>query len=104
MEIKYITNNNTLTAKLYGELDECSAEYVRISLDTLLSEANFVNDAKVVLDFSNVSFMDSTGIGVLLGRYKKFSKRNISVLIANPQAHVDKILKMSGIYKLIPLV
>lgn len=104
MEIKYLTNNNIFTAKLYGELDECSAEYVRMSLDKLLSDLNFVEKAKVVLDFSNVSFMDSTGIGVLLGRYKKFTKRNINIEIANPPAHVDKILKMSGIYSLMPLV
>lgn len=104
MEIKYLTNNNVFTAKLYGELDECSAEYVRMSLDKLLNDLNFVNNAKVVLDFSNVSFMDSTGIGVLLGRYKKFTKRNINIEIANPPAHVDKILKMSGIYSLMPLV
>lgn len=104
MEIKYITNNNVFTAKLYGELDECSAEYVRMSLDKLLGDLNFVKDAKVVLDFSHVSFMDSTGIGVLLGRYKKFIKRNINIEIANPPAHVDKILKMSGIYSLMPLI
>lgn len=104
MEIKYITNNNTLTAKLYGELDECTAEYVRISLDTLLADMSFVDNAQVILDFKHVSFMDSTGIGVLLGRYKKFAKRKIVLAIANPPAHVDRILKMSGIYNLMPLI
>lgn len=104
MEIKYITNNNVLTAKLYGEFDECTAEYVRISLDTLLNDMSFVDNAKIVLDFAHVTFMDSTGIGVLLGRYKKFIKRNIIIEIANPPVHIDKILKMSGIYKLMPLL
>ena len=104
MEIKYITNSNTLTAMLFGELDECTAEYVRISLDTLLADMSFVDNAQVVLDFSHVSFMDSTGIGVLLGRYKKFEKRKIKLCISNPSAHVDKILKMSGIYSLVPLI
>lgn len=103
MEIKYTTSNNILTAKLIGELDECTAEYVRMSLDTLLSETCFVPNAKIVLDFSNVSFMDSTGIGVLLGRYNKFVKKNIELNISNPPAHIDKILKMSGIYRLMPL-
>ena len=104
MEIKYITNNNSLIAKLYGELDEYTAEYVRISLDTLLADMSFVDNAQVVLDFSNVTFMDSTGIGVLLGRYKKFAKRKINLCISNPPAHVDKILKMAGIYNLMPLI
>lgn len=104
MEIKYLTHNNELTAKLYGEFDEYTAEYVRISLDTLLSEMTFVDNAKLILDLSHLTFMDSTGIGVLLGRYKKFSKRKIMLCITNPPMHVDKILKMSGIYSLMPLI
>lgn len=104
MEIKYTTSGNTLTAKLYGDLDEYSAEYVRLSLDTLLSETTFAPNAKVVVDLSNLTFMDSTGIGVLLGRYNKFAKRGIALCVSNPPAHVDKILKMSGVYKLLPQV
>lgn len=104
MEIKYITNGTVLTAKLYGELDEYSAEYVRMSLDKVLENTNFLPNAKIILDFTHVSFMDSTGIGVLLGRYNKFAKRKVGLLISNPPAHVDRILKMSGIYKLMPLV
>ena len=103
MEIKYVTNKNILTAKLYGDLDEYSAEYVRMSLDTILASTNFVDGAIVVLDFSHVTFMDSTGIGVLLARHKKFSKRGVLLQIANPPAQVDRILKMAGIYNLMPL-
>ena len=104
MEIRYVTNKNELIAKLYGEFDEFTAEYIRMSLDTFLSDMSFIDDARIVLDFSHVSFMDSTGIGVLLGRYKKFSKRKVALCITNPPAHVDKILKMSGVYQLVPLI
>jgi len=48
--------------------------------------------------------MDSTGIGVLLGRYNKFIKRDIALFIKNPQKHVDRILKMTGIYELMPKI
>ena len=104
MEIKYLTNNDTLVVKLYGDLDEYTAEYVRMSLDKVLSDANFGANACVVLDFSHVSFMDSTGIGVLIGRYKKYQKKQVNLQIANPPAQVDRILKMAGIYSLMPLV
>ena len=46
--------------------------------------------------------MDSTGIGVLLARYNKFNKYGLSILIKNANGHIDKILNMSGIYKLMP--
>lgn len=104
MEIKYSLCDNVLQANLKGELDEYTAEYVRISLDTLLKDMSCVKSAKLVLDFSGVTFMDSTGIGVLLGRYNKFSKNDISMFIKNPQNHVDRILKMTGIYNIMPKI
>lgn len=103
MEIKYLNKDDGIYAELYGELDEYSAEYVRISLDDQLNTPNR-NKKKLILDFSNVSFMDSTGIGVLLGRYNKFSKNNINIFIKNPTSYVNRIFEMSGIYQIIPKV
>ena len=103
MEIEYIVNNNEVCANLSGELDESSADYVRLSLDELLKSFD-QQTSKLVLDFSRVSFMDSTGIGILFGRYKKFIKRDIPIFIKNPQNHVDRILKMTGIYEIMPKI
>ena len=103
MEIRYLNKDDGIYAELYGELDEYSAEYVRISLDDQL-KTNYLNKRKLVLDFSNVSFMDSTGIGILLGRYNKFSKNNINMYIKNPTSYVNRIFEMSGIYQIIPKV
>ena len=103
MEIRYLNREDGIYAELYGELDEYSAEYVRISLDDQLKTGNACKK-KLVLDFSNVSFMDSTGIGMLLGRYNKFSKNNISMFIKNPTSYVNRIFEMSGIYQIIPKV
>ncbi len=104
MEINYSLCDGSVCANLSGELDECSAEYVRLSLDMLLKDPSIEGERKLILDFSSVSFMDSTGIGVLLGRYNKFIKKDISLFIKNPQRHVDRILKMTGIYELMPKV
>ncbi len=103
MEINYLNKDDSVYAELSGELDEYSAEYVRISLDDLLS-GGLKNKTKLVLDFSRVSFMDSTGIGVLLGRYNKFSKNDISIYIKNPTSYVNRIFEMTGIYQIIPKV
>ena len=55
-----------------------------------------------MINLEGVRFMDSTGIGFLIGRYKKASRLNIPVYIENPDFAADKILNISGIYSLIP--
>ena len=100
MQISYSVNNNLCSVNLFGELDECSAPKVRDNLDQILSTLEPMSE--VVLDFKNVGFMDSTGIGVIVGRYKKYHPNFISFVIKNPNRTVDRILKMTGIYSLIP--
>lgn len=102
MDIKCFREDDGIYAELSGELDEYSAEYVRISLDDLLNDVR--NAKKLILDFSNVSFMDSTGIGMLLGRYNKFSKFDVGLYIKNPTSYVNRIFEMTGIYQIIPKV
>ena len=103
MDIKYTKTNECVLAELSGEFDEYSAEYVRISLDDLLKSLSN-SKSKLILDFSKVSFMDSTGIGVLLGRYNKYSKNDIELFIKNPTSYVNRIFEMTGIYQIIPKV
>ncbi len=91
----------TLYVGLFGELDESCASIIRNRLDELL-ENNKIK--KVVIEMSELNFMDSTGIGVLLGRYKKMSAKGIPIFVANPSKCVDKILTLSGIYGIMPKV
>ena len=102
MDIKCLKEGDGICALLSGELDEYSAEYVRMSLDALLRD--LCGAKKLILDFSNVSFMDSTGIGMLLGRYNKFSKCDVDLYIKNPTSYVNRIFEMTGIYQIIPKV
>lgn len=101
MEINYSGSEGCMCAELSGEFDEYSSEYVRISLDDMLQKLSPCR-SKLILDFSKVSFMDSTGIGVLLGRYNKFSKSDIPIFIKNPTSYVNRIFEMTGIYQIIP--
>ena len=55
----------------------------------------------LILDMSDVTFMDSSGVGFLLGRYKKLISRGCIAAIKGPAPAVDKMLEMSGIYKII---
>lgn len=99
MEIKHRVYNGVLFVNLTGELDECSANYTRESLDGLFDSEKF---SEVVLDFSELAFMDSTGIGVVIGRYKKLKERQIPIYIANTSAQIERIFKMTGIFDLMP--
>ena len=101
MDIKYRLENDILYVMLSGELDEYSATYIRDCLDKAFDSNNFES---VVFELSSLEFMDSTGIGVLIGRYKKLKKRNKSIYIANPTRTIEKIFNMSGIYDIMPKI
>ena len=102
MKIKYNLDKNTLFIHLIGELDECTASKVRDAIDSLIESVNGV--IKVVFNLSNLSFMDSTGIGMLIGRYKKLKARSISVFIENPTLAIEKVLQVSGLYRIMPKI
>lgn len=91
----------TLYVGLNGELDECSAVSTRKQLDELLDIPQI---ERIVVEMSQLTFMDSTGIGVLLGRYKRAQKVGLPIFVANPNKCVDKLLKLSGIYTIIPKI
>lgn len=98
MELYVDFEGATLVFRLVGELDEHSAEFVKRKLDAAICDENF--DA-VIFDLSRLSFMDSTGIGVIIGRYKLLRKQDKRAYVRNPSPTVDKIFKMSGLYEII---
>ena len=88
---------DTLTVFLKGDLDHHSAKGERSEIDR---EINSVHPKKLVLDFSGVTFMDSSGIGLIMGRYKLMQDIGGSVTVARPPAYIKKVLRLSGIDKL----
>ena len=100
MEIKSRIVNKTLYILLSGDLDEYTAQSVRKKLDVLLdTQKGFV---QIVIDLSELTFMDSTGVGVLIGRYKKMRETNKPIFITNPSRNAERIFKMSGLYEIMP--
>lgn len=101
MNVKFKIKNNTLYIVLLGELDEHTASYTRSEIDKLFMLDGFT---QVIIDLSELSFMDSTGIGVLIGRYKILKTKNIPIFVCNPSNHVERIFKMTGLYKIMPKI
>ena len=73
MNIKYNFSNKNLLIYLYGELDECSANNARDAIDKLINSDKYYEN--VVFNLTNLTFMDSTGIGMMIGRYKKIKNK-----------------------------
>ena len=96
--IKHTARGDTMTVVLEGELDHHSAQSVRAELESLIASPHVRH---LVLDLGKLSFMDSSGIGVVLGRYKTLAKRGGSVSVRSPNAHVNRIFAMSGLYQLV---
>lgn len=100
MKVEGNLSGGTLRIRLGGELDECSSAQARQACDKLI-EAN-VQAVRIIFDLKGVKFMDSTGIGFLIGRYNRASRLGIPVYISDPDFAADKILNLSGIYTLMP--
>ncbi len=98
MHIRVTQQSDSTTAHLFGELDHHSADQVKEDLDNLIRRFNDIN---LILDLKNLSFMDSSGLGVILGRYKKLKAKGGRMYIKNANPQIEKVFVVSGIYQII---
>jgi len=94
-------HKNVLYISLDGELDHHTAEYTRQHLDAAMAQTVA---GQIIIDLANLRFMDSTGIGVLIGRYKMMKSRSIPIYISNPSNQAERIFKMTGLYQIMPKI
>lgn len=97
MQMIFYVEDDTLTVALSGEIDHHVAERLRKDIDAEIAMCSTKN---LALDFSKVEFMDSSGIGMVLGRYKKVHGAGGRVTIRNATRLVKQILDMSGVFTL----
>ena len=100
MEIISNVKGNILYVKLSGDIDHHSAKDVRDSVDDLIKNNN---PAEFELDLSAVEFMDSSGLGLVLGRYKKQNDIGGKMKILNPTNRIMQILQLAGVEKIIKI-
>lgn len=98
MYLQLEEKSNVLIAHMTGELDHHSAEEVRNKIDNIL-DMDKIN--KLIMDFSGVTFMDSSGIGVVIGRYRKLLMKKGQISITNLCDSVKKVFELSGMFKII---
>lgn len=97
----YLYKSDVLTVKLNGEIDHHSAQEARGEIDRQIL---YRKPREVVLDLSGVGFMDSSGLGLIMGRYNRITELGGALKIGNPSKNAERMLKMSGADKMIPII
>lgn len=98
MDFSYSNEDRLLTVYLTEEIDQHTAEKVRRKID---DEIERFIPRKVIFDFDNISFMDSSGIGMVLGRYKLAKMLGGDFEIINVNKSIKRIFEMSGVTRII---
>ncbi len=99
--MKYKYEFEQLSIQLIGDVDEYYVSQIREKIDALTLVTGL---KRVIFDFAKVSFIDSTGLGLIFGRYKKLASRNVELLLKNVPSHVDKVFRTSGVYSVCPKI
>ena len=96
--LQSIRDGERLIVRLAGELDHYCAQTVRRELDALIADKSI---HVLILDFTTLQFMDSSGIGVIIGRYRQMRDRGGCVGVIHMNRHISRIFHMSGMDRVI---
>lgn len=94
------TAGSVLSIRIRGEIDHHTATTIRRGIDALLFEKR---PAKLLLDLSTVSFMDSSGLGLIMGRYALVKELGGELTVWDPSPETRAILSLAGMERLVPI-
>ena len=94
-------NDEELRVAIVGEINHHNAVFVRDAIDEKIRELSPKN---LVIDLAEVSFMDSAGLGLIMGRYQLMKDLGGTLTVANPSAEHKKLFKLAGLNKLVKIV
>lgn len=100
MPVHLVYKDDVVRAKLIGEIDDHSACDIRENVDELLMR---VRPKKLILDFLEVPFMDSSGIGLIIGRYRLMRMWDGEIHLENMSRRIEFIVKLSGAEKIVTM-
>jgi len=98
MPVKITVTQNTFTAYLSGEIDHHSAKSIREEIDEAVTR---MTPEEVYLDFKDVVFMDSSGIGLVMGRYSLIQELGGQLRLRNMSSHIRKVMRLAGLDRLV---
>lgn len=97
MPVTIEVNGNTMTARLSGELDHYHTQKLREEIDRSVQKEH---PNRLILNFAGVEFMDSSGIGLVLGRYRLMQEREGSLVLCAMPPHIRRVMRVAGIANL----
>ncbi|WP_078413658.1 anti-sigma F factor antagonist [Priestia abyssalis] len=100
LSINLEVKHHVLLVRLSGELDHHAADELRTKITNLLDNEPIHH---IVLNLQDLSFMDSSGLGVILGRYKQIKNSGGEMVVCAISPSVQRLFEMSGLFKIIRL-
>lgn len=97
MEVKTNIDGEVLKARIVGDIDHHTAKNIREKIDGVIERCA---PKLLVMDFREVSFMDSSGIGLVMGRYKAMDSLGGGLKITNPSPQIRKVMHLAGLDRL----
>lgn len=97
MAVNICLTDEEMTAYLSGEIDHHNAKEIREEIDDTAQRAK---PPLLVLDFKDVTFMDSSGIGLVMGRYAQMQELGGELRVVNLSGHIRKVMKLAGLDRL----
>ena len=97
MPVRIENQDGIITAFIMGDIDHHSAKEIRETIDFSLESSL---PEILVLDFKDVTFMDSSGLGLVMGRYKLMQSMDGELRIQNVSSHMKKVMRLAGLDKL----
>lgn len=100
MKIDISTDNGAAVARLSGEIDHHNARELRAELDRFIVTAQ---PRELAMDFGEITFMDSSGIGLIMGRSKLMKECGGRLEVVNPRPYIRRVLKLAGIERIVKI-
>ena len=97
MQLELNRAEGVLTVHLIGELDHHAAAPIRQQIDTAVLSCRC---RRLVLDLRRLTFMDSSGIGLIMGRYRLMLAQNGTLAVENPNPTIEKMIRLAGLDRL----
>ena len=97
MAVELQTQEKTLIAILSGEIDHHCAQPMRAEIDAKIDD---LQPSVLVLDFAGVTFMDSSGIGLIMARHRTMEAIGGSVIVRDPPPHIRRVIRLSGMERI----
>ena len=101
MSLNIMVEENIIIFNISGDIDHHTCENIREKIDTSVIEKNLKN---IIIDMRKIDFMDSSGIGLVMGRYRVLSRFDGKLVVVSEDEKINRVLKMSGVDKFVAIV